>query len=135
LVIKKIISSSKASFNFSDSLPKWTPFRLRDRPVADIKTQILMDHHLIFLLQEFSQDQFPSHNSTSMTLLAFDLRDHSTQEVKLNEKMFGGSEESVYFKYKDNQIIKLGGSSNLMRITIESFQRIFFKISESHPIL
>jgi len=95
-----------------------------------------MGHHLIFLLQELSQEELPSYSdSAPTTLLAFDLRDHSIQEVTLDEEMFDSAQESVYFKYKDNQIIRYGGFSDLMRITIESFSRILFMISESHPIL
>ncbi len=70
----------------------------------------------------------PEYKELPTTLLAFDLRDNSIQEVKLDESLFPGMQDCTYTKYKDNQIIKFGGQANQMvRITIESFERIILQ--------
>jgi len=85
-----------------------------------------MDRYLILLLQN-PDDIRPGGSglTTTATLLAFDLWNHSIQEVELERPLFCFVQESAtYTKYKEDQIILFGGrSKKMIRITIESFER------------
>ncbi len=68
------------------------------------------------------QDQEDKHSKVDprATLLAFDLRNNSIQEVELKYSSF----HTTYTKYNDNQIIKFQGpGDSVAQITIESFER------------
>ena len=124
--------------HFQDLLPEWVfiPIPFGDLTKPTFVAQVCMDNHLIILLHEdLSKAPYGSFNS----LVAFDLRDHSVQKIKLDHKVSHRGKMQTFIRYKDNQIIKFGGYSMgsvgyspLERFTIESFQRIipfFIKIS------
>ena len=78
---------------------------------------------------------------TTETLLAVDLRDNSVQEFETPENLAYSFENYSFTKYKNNQIIKFGGSrcrnvlDRLFLITIESFQRILYSESSNLSLL
>ena len=127
-------------------MPGWTTFPLRDRPTDQISFgEIFMDHYLVLLLQDSDRkspqnddlvgsenEEKPRNLELSTTLLAFDLGDKRVQEVKVDGSLFLGMQDCAYTKYRDNQIIKFGGPTNkLVRITIESFERIISQLFHS----
>jgi len=72
--------------------------------------------------------------------VAFDLNDHSIQEVKLDQSLFSGIAQFSLTKYKDNQILKFGDVWDktigpMVRITIESFERIIHDFSMIFSII
>ena len=88
-----------------------------------------MDRYLVLLLEDLQDHSRVTNPAPS--LLAFDLRNNSTQEVKLDESVFQYwfhcFEKSTFSKYRENQIIIYTGELNFMvRITIESFERTLF---------
>ena len=125
----KTTNQTKAT---QDSLPFWLSTNL-DKHFVDNENafaQVCMGRHLILLLHLYESSQRLGKES-SPTLLAFDLLDNSTQEVKLDRSMLADFFGFTFTKYKNNQIIKFGGWSKkaetfgpMVRITIESFKRI-----------
>ena len=80
-----------------------------------------MDHYLVVLT--FDKDE--SSDSTTSSLLAFNLLDHSVQEAKT--KMYSFREAEFHLiKYDEKEIIKYDASSadNFDLITVKSFERI-----------
>ena len=93
------------------------------------------------MLLHFDEPRQSIFEKSSSALLAFDLRDHSLQEAKLDQSIFANLKDFTFIKYKENQIIRFGGWKEktnafgpTVRITIESFQRKtdFFMSFESH---
>lgn len=88
------------------------------------------DHYLVIKVEEYESgdDDEPK----PVTLLVVDMRDHSVQDVQINDEGWLQyiNEDYSLTKYKENQMIKFGktrdGETVLSLITIESFQRIFF---------
>ncbi len=102
-----------------------------------------MDNHLVVLVQDesvhidirlgdYDYEDYSSDDDEPATLLAFNLEDHTVQEVEMDSKIFGYYENYYTFlKYGENQIIKYGnpydpygyGIAQIGCITIESFKR------------
>ena len=94
-----------------------------------------MDNYLIVLVQGLKSPQdkkltFNSRLNTekrSTTILAFNLLDHSVQEVEIDAPSMSSRHLFLNFlKYGDNQIIC--HNHDITVITIESFERIFIDI-------
>jgi len=106
---------------------------------------VLMGDYLIALVDDkCNENSFknwrdkPSDQQLT-ALFAIDLRDNSVQEAEIKGDLFLFHEGFTFHKYKDNQIIKIGGKvkrTNIKQIdwiTIESFKRIHSIISRSNP--
>ncbi len=119
---KKLSLSFHCSQSPLANLPTWSKF-----PIVESSSRlassavVLINHHLITII----------HNGNEpTTLLAVDLYDNSVQQAEAPESMFSDQEKFTLTSYKDNQIIKYGGLKDhnpigdIVRITIESFQRI-----------
>ncbi len=128
------------SSHFQGPFPEWVFIPI---PFGDTKptfvAQVCMDNHLILLLHE---DLLNSLYGSFNSLVAFDLRDHSVQKIKLDHTVSNRGKLQTFIRYKDNQIIKFGGYtmgsvgySPLERFTIESFQRTIPFYQENSLIL
>ena len=105
-----------------------------------------MDNYLIVLAQDnsvhisirqddYDYDGYNPENDEPAILLAFNLQDHTVQEVEMDSDTFGYYQSYYNFlKYGENQIITYGGDpydpdgsdkDQICCITIESFERIF----------
>ncbi len=103
-----------------------------------------MDHYLgIFVSREKEQHrlyfQFDSKNEKSMektSLLTFNLRDHTVNEVFVECTSLKIPQGSRFLRYNENPLIKYCGNYkndfSLTCITIESFERILL-ISKAYP--
>lgn len=79
-----------------------------------------------YVLDEFEVEE----EEAKMKLLVVDLRDWSIQKLDIPRLMFCYPEDKCTFlKYKENQMVKIRSDcenliSNMVRITIESFERM-----------
>ncbi len=90
------------------SLPEWSTLTIR-KGITEGRNrvqQVLMGDYLIFHVHE-APDSFGYKGGS--TLIAFDLRDNSTQEIIYSRDIFPKNQYFTLSKYKDNQIITLGG--------------------------
>ena len=115
------------------SSPEWThlPFRHhlfepRQSPAA------LIDHYLVVVVNDYENEETMLVEHDSVALFAVHLRDKSVRGTKIPLNMFLYQFDYSFTTYKDNQIIKYGGrgedgiDGKLTRITIESYERIFY---------
>jgi len=127
------ISFQNRLLNRKKERPSWIRFHLK-RFAQGVKycASVVINHYLIVLVQAGTVDrrkrgEYDTEGQDPVSLLAFDLLDHSVQEAEINVDLFAYESDYSFIRYGKNHIVKYTNSQHspesLVAITVDSFKR------------